>query len=109
MKTITPLAAALLAAGLTTAAGAAHAEPHRTVAVHYGDLDLGSASGRRALDHRVRQAIRTACGAASSSDLAGQNSVADCRSELASSLAAQRNAAYARSNSAVASLAARRR
>ena len=117
MKTINILAAALLAGSLTAATGIGHvAQAHaqaqtpasRTVAVHHGDLDLGSAAGRRALDHRVRQAIRSACGLASPADLAGQNAVADCRADLAASLVVQREAALAARGNAGTVLLARR-
>ena len=99
MKTMT-LLAALLGAGVTAAAGighAAHAQPSatRTVAIHYGDLDLGSSAGRTTLDHRIRHAVRTACGEVSSADLEGQNLVAACRDDLTASLSRQRDAAFA--------------
>jgi UrcA family protein len=99
MKTLTILAA-LIGAGVTAAAGighAAHAQvpATQTVAVHYGDLNLGSAEGRATLDHRIRHAIRAACGIASSADLKGQNLVAACRDDLTASLSRQRDAAYA--------------
>ncbi len=99
MKTITTLAA-LLAGGLTAATGAAHvaeaqANASRTIAVHYGDLDLGSAAGRTALDQRIRHAINTACGTASPVDLVGMNAAAQCRRDLHASLASKRDAAFA--------------
>lgn len=101
MKRIISLAA-LLAAGLTAASGIGHvshayAQPSasQTVAVHYGDLDLASEAGRRALDHRIRHAVRTACGTASTVDLRGQNRAAECRSDLLASLAADRDTAFA--------------
>jgi UrcA family protein len=115
MKTITTFAAALLAAGLTAASGVgyvAHAqEGTRTVAIHYGDLDLGSAAGRKSLNHRIRHAVRAACGEASPADLKGRNETAACRADLNSSLAVQRDAAFAaaeQGRSRLATLVARR-
>lgn len=111
MKPITTLAA-LLAAGLTMASGIAHvayAEPAgRTVAVHYGDLDLRSDGGRAALDQRIGRAIQSACGAASPADLRGQNAAARCRADLRASLAPQRDAAFASAGNSGTVLIARR-
>jgi UrcA family protein len=96
MKTIKTLAAALLATGLTLTATPASAQPAaQTVAIHYGDLDLATPDGRGTLDSRIRQAIRTACGEASPSDLQGQNRAAACRAELSASLSARRSSLYA--------------
>lgn len=101
MTIIKSLTAGLLAAGLTFASGIGQAQaqqtpaPVHTVAVHYGDLDLGSPDGRTALTHRLRQAVNAACGTASSADLAGQNRTAACRRDLHASLVEQRDAAFA--------------
>lgn len=116
MKMIKSLAAGLIAAGLTFASGIGQAQaqpgqgPVRTIAVHYGDLDLGSPGGRAALDHRLRQAVDTACGSASPVDLRGQNRAAACRRDLSASLAGQRERALAAAtrNGAPAVLVARR-
>ena len=91
------LLAALAGLAVTAVSGAAHAEPpaSRTVAIHYGDLDLASAAGRATLDHRIRHGVRTACGDASPADLRGGNLVAACREDLTASLSRQRDAAYA--------------
>ena len=99
MKTLTILAA-LLGGALVSASGIGHvalAQPPavQTVAVHYGDLDLGSAAGRATLAHRIRHAVRTACGEPSPADLSGQNRAAACRHDLTASLAGQRDAAFA--------------
>lgn len=99
MKTLTILAA-LIGAGVTAASGighVAHAQQPatQTVAVHYGDLDLASADGRSTLEHRIRHAVRAACGTASSVDLEGQNLVSACREDLTASLSRQRDAVYA--------------
>ena len=100
MKIVKSLAAGLLAAGLTFATGIGQAQaqpsaPVRTVAVHYGDLDLASQNGRSALSQRLRQAVDTACGTASPADLQGQNRAAACRRDLHASLAFQSEAAIA--------------
>jgi UrcA family protein len=99
MKTLTILAA-LLGGALVSASGIGHvalAQPPavQTVAVHYGDLDLGSAAGRETLGHRIRHAVRTACGEPSPADLRGQNRASACREDLTASLAGQRDAAFA--------------
>ena len=100
-KTLTSFAAALLAGTLTAASGVGYAteaqaaQPTQVVAVHYGDLDLGSAAGRSSLDNRIRHAVRTACGDPSPADLRGQNAADACRSDLTATLAAQRDAVFA--------------
>jgi UrcA family protein len=99
------LLAALVGAGITAASGIGHAahaqamlaEPFatRTVAIPYGDLDLGSSAGRASLDHRIRHGVRAACGEASPSDLAGRKLIAACRDDLTASLVAKRDAVFA--------------
>jgi UrcA family protein len=95
MKTLN-LIAGLLGTAFTAASGIgypAYAQPPaaQTVAIHYGDLDLGTTEGRTTLDHRIRHAVRTACGSASPADLKGQNLVADCRADLHASLVQKRD------------------
>jgi UrcA family protein len=111
MKTITTLAA-LLAAALTTATGIGHvayAQPNgRTVAVPYGDLDLSSQAGRKALDTRIGHAIRVACGTPSPADLRGHIRASECRAELRAAMAPQRDAAFASAGSSGNSLLASR-
>lgn len=113
MKTLITLAA-LLGGALTAASGIGHvalAQPpaSQTVAVHYGDLDLGSTAGRETLGHRIRHAVRTACGNPSPADLKGRNLAAACREDLTASLAQQRDAAFAAvSRGGPATLIARR-
>jgi UrcA family protein len=109
------LLATLVGVGVIAASSighAAHAQPSasRTVAIHYGDLDLRSVAGRATLDHRIRHGVRTACGEASPADLKGQNLVAACRRDLAASLIGKRDAAYAATSrrGAPATLVARR-
>jgi UrcA family protein len=117
MKILKSVTAGLVAAGITALSGIgqpAHAQqapaPTRTVAVHYGDLDLASPAGRDALGHRISQAVRAACGTASPADLRGQNLAAACRRDLLTSLRDQREAgiAAARPANAPAVLLARR-
>jgi UrcA family protein len=43
------------------------------------DLDLMSAAGQRALDHRLVVAVRQVCDTASASDLRAQNQERNCR------------------------------
>ncbi len=100
MKKILLTLGAIVAGTFTLTAGIGHAAraqalAPRTVAIHYGDLDLGSAAGRASLDHRIRHAVRAACGEASPADLRGQNQAATCRDDLIAGLAEQREAALA--------------
>jgi UrcA family protein len=94
MKILTTLAA-LAGGALTVTPAFAQPPALQTVAVHYGDLDLGSAAGRASLDHRLRHAVRTACGDPSAADLKGRNAASACRADLTASLARQRDAAFA--------------
>ena len=50
--------------------------------VRTADLDLTTAPGRAALDHRLVIAAHDVCGTASDVDLAGQNQVRACRSDV---------------------------
>lgn len=52
--------AALIAAGLAAPAFADEGQAY-TAEVRYNDLDLGSATGRKALDFRVEKAARDVC------------------------------------------------
>lgn len=94
MKTITTLAAALLAT-FTATPSAAQDAPVRSVAVSYADLDLRSEEGRATFDNRLGQAVRQLCGQASSADLRGQNRVDACREELTARASIQRDIALA--------------
>jgi UrcA family protein len=46
------------------------------------DLDLSTAHGQRVLDVRLAHAAREVCGTASDVDLAGQNDVRKCRTDV---------------------------
>jgi UrcA family protein len=85
MKTFRIMASAfLITAGLIKGAPTlAETAPTQAVSiVHTADLDLSSAAGRNALDHRLVTAAYDVCGAASDADLAGQNKVRACRVEV---------------------------
>lgn len=45
------------------------------------DLDLASATGRKALDRRIGRAVVELCGQAADVDLAGRNAVRQCRAD----------------------------
>lgn len=78
---------------LVAAASQASAQPAETATsiVRTADLDLGSASGRRTLDHRLSIAIVEACGTASNVDLEGKNGVRACRVAARAKVAAERD------------------
>jgi UrcA family protein len=50
--------------------------------VHTSDLDLSTAAGRAALNHRLVTAAHEVCGTASDADLAGKNDVRSCRADV---------------------------
>lgn len=50
--------------------------------VHTADLNLSTEAGRRHLDDRLITAAREVCGSASDVDLAGQNQVRACRTDV---------------------------
>ena len=81
--------ALLLAATATPAL--AEAPVIATSTVQIADLDLSSVQGRRALDHRLLQAVREVCGTASDADVAGKNEVRRCRAETLAGLADERD------------------
>jgi UrcA family protein len=57
--------------------------PEKNVAiVHTGDLDLSTASGRAALEHRLVTAAYEVCGDASDTDLAARNAARECRADV---------------------------
>jgi UrcA family protein len=49
-----------------------------SVLVHYGDLDLGSATGRAKLDRRILSAARRACDEPRVPSAAQQKRIAEC-------------------------------
>ncbi len=88
------IASALLA--LAAAAPAVHAESadQTTVRVAYADLNLGSISGRHALDQRISRAIDRACGERPAlTDLNGQHAFSSCQKAARSSVDGQMKSA----------------
>jgi UrcA family protein len=86
MKTPILIAAGsfLITAALIKAAPAL-AEPaaaQNTAIVSTADLDLSTQAGRTVLDHRLVIAAYEVCGTAADVDLAGQNAVRQCRSDV---------------------------
>ena len=53
-----------------------------TQTVRTADLDLSTQAGRSALDHRLVNAAVEVCGEAADVDLAGRNSVRQCRHDV---------------------------
>lgn len=66
-------AAALLATGFAPA----HAQSSREV--HFADLDLGSPAGQRALESRLRSAVRVVCATPNPTDLKQMSETRRCR------------------------------
>lgn len=62
-----------------------------TSTVQTADLDLSTARGQRALDHRLAQAVKDVCGKASDADIAGKNDIRRCRAETLAGLADDRD------------------
>jgi len=92
------LGSALITAGAIKAAPA-FAEPlpgSNSTVVRTADLDLRTADGQRALDHRLVSAAREVCGQASDTDLKGKNAVRACRVETLAQARKQGSAAFAR-------------
>ena len=87
----------IIAASFAVTAAAMLATPARAEAgaVHYSvttaDLDLRTAAGQRALDHRLAIAVVEVCGRPSDADLAGKNDARACRAETAARLKAERD------------------
>ena len=92
MKTL--ILAALVAAAIPAMPALAQDAP-RTVAIAYGDLDLGTAQGRARFDLRVLHAARAACGTPSPADLRGRIKQDECVAEIRAAAAPQRDALVA--------------
>ena len=109
MNHVSLLVAAIAAAVIAPSPAAAQngAPASRIVAIHYADLDLGTAAGRTSLDHRIRHAVRAACGDPSPADLRGRNGAEACRADLNAALAGQRELAVAGRGAATPLLARR--
>ena len=100
MKTLVTIAAAALtlAASLSASPAVAQNVPTSSSAVSYADLDLRTEAGVRALDRRIRAAVREACGTASSFDAAGKDAVRDCRADAFAQISTQRQSAISEAN-----------
>jgi UrcA family protein len=87
--------AATLAAFATTGVGVSPAFARGTdvVAVGYGDLNLASAAGRRALDNRIEAAIDLVCNDGDSAELRANAQERACRVEATAAALPQRDAA----------------
>lgn len=90
MKTLSSLIFALSVLSATPALAQSPTAENRIV-VRTADLDLGSAAGQRALDHRIAIAVIEACGETSVVDPAGRNEIRRCRDETSASVAANRD------------------
>ena len=77
---VSALATAALLKGVPAMAEPAQAQ--NVTIVTTADLDLSTASGRAALDHRLVTAAHQVCGYASDVDLAGKNQVRACRVDV---------------------------
>jgi len=77
--------------------------------VRTADLDLGTATGQRRLDHRLANAAREVCGEVSNVDVVGKNEVRRCRDETLANARAQRDEVIAatRQGATIAVVAAR--
>ena len=75
--------------------------------VQTADLDLSSAKGQRALDHRLNRAVNEVCGTASDVDIAGKNEVRRCRVDTLAKLSSERDQRIARASGEPIEVAAR--
>ena len=93
MKSLTHFVLAMIASAAPITSVAAEPAPsaENKIVVRTADLDLGSATGQRILDHRIAIAVVDACGETSNADLAGRNEIRRCRNETSASVAANRD------------------
>ena len=91
MKTLTTLVLMFSAFAATPALAQAAPSAETRVIVRTADLNLGSATGQRTLDHRIAIAVVEACGETSNVDLAGRNEIRRCRDQTSASIAADRD------------------
>jgi UrcA family protein len=87
--------AATVAAFATTGVGVspAFARSADVVTVGYGDLNLASAAGQRALDSRIEAAVNVVCEAGDSAELRTHALERACRNEAFAAAQPQRDAA----------------
>jgi UrcA family protein len=71
-----------IAPALAAPALAAPVSGQNVSIVSTADIDLSSAAGRAALDHRLVIAADEVCGTASDADLVGKNRARECRKEV---------------------------
>lgn len=90
---VAALAASLASVG--TAIAPAQAAPVDTVLVGYGDLNLASNAGRRALDNRIAAAVDLVCSNGESLDLRSYSLSRSCKTESFAAAQVQRDAAVA--------------
>ena len=93
--TIAIASALVTAAAIKAAPALAQGAPASVSLVRTTDLDLGSDSGRRALDQRLANAAREVCGSASAADVEGRNEIRKCRDEALAKVRADRGALIA--------------
>jgi len=108
-QTLLIIAGSALATAAVMLGTPVHAAPAATQAVRIvstAGLDLASEPGRAALDHRLVNAARDVCGAASDTDLAGKNDVRECRKSVLAE--ARRQSHQLAANKGVILLAANR-
>ena len=86
-KTMTVIAAALIAGGLTVSAPAS-AEPVR-VAIDTRGIDTQTPGGRAELRKRAQQAAIDNCGKRSSVDMLSSRAVKECRAQVVAKAMAQ--------------------
>jgi UrcA family protein len=91
MKTLLNLSLMLSAFAATPALAQSTPLPESRIVVRTADLDVSSAAGQRALDHRIAIAVVEACGETSNVDPAGKNAIRACRVETSARVAADRD------------------
>lgn len=95
-KSNLPAIAFALAALAATHPLSARANPPESVTVPYGDLNLASEDGVKALDRRLDRAVERVCGDSSVRNLQTQKRVEDCREATWQSIADDRQFAIAK-------------
>ena len=74
--------AALAAAALIAAPALADGRPDRSVTIRQADLDLGSATGRAAFNHRLATATEQVCGSYAGADQDDVRQIQRCRATV---------------------------
>ena len=111
MKTLLPLALAAAAAFAASPAGAHTIEisddGQYRISVPYGDLNLATPAGARALEGRLKAAARSVCGAPTAQGFVEARAVGKCRRDIMTVAGPQMTLALNRGKGSIA-LAARR-